>query len=139
MGVYYGNCLIIIAIISQCGGGPSNKSSSNSGYDEGHDAGYTAGHRAGYDEGYQIGYREAERKYQNSGYQAGYNAARGEFQARINRMTADHENELRNSYNTGFTEGEVSMRNRITRDIEINAQNRIRQGDRNAILFDPKD
>jgi flagellar biosynthesis/type III secretory pathway protein FliH len=121
--------IIIVAIVSQCDscGNSNYNSRSNMGYGEGYNNGYTQG------------YNEAKNEYQNSGHEDGYNKSKEEYQAKIDKLINDYEDKINETYNRGFAEGEVAMRDRIAEQIELNAQNKIRQGDWNAILFDPKD
>jgi hypothetical protein len=116
-------CVIIIAVVYNCG---NHRNSSNNRYSD------------RYDEGYKTGYNAAKNEYQNSGYESGYNKAKQEYQLRINKLTAEYEEKIKVSYNNGFSEGEILMRKKITEEIELNAKNKARQGDWNAILFDPK-
>jgi uncharacterized membrane protein YkoI len=92
-----------------------------------------------YDLGYEAGYNKAKQEFQNSGYDTGYEDARIEYQRRINNLARDYDTKVKDEYKKGFTDGEVSMREQITAKIELDARNKARQGDWNAILFDFKD
>jgi flagellar biosynthesis/type III secretory pathway protein FliH len=108
-------CIIITTAAGMCSNyGNSNNSNSNNRYTE------------GYNKGYEEGYNTAEKEYQNSGYESGYNKAKQEYQLRINKLVAEYEEKTKESYNNGFTEGEISMRDRITEEIELNAKNKAR-------------
>jgi hypothetical protein len=132
-------CIIIIVIVSTCGNcGGSSASSSNNSYGEGYNKGYNDAKSEYQKIGYENGFNDAKKEYQDSGYESGYNRAKEEYQLRIDKLAAENEVKTKESYNKGFIEGEVSMRDRITEEIELNAKNKARQGDWSAILFDPK-
>jgi flagellar biosynthesis/type III secretory pathway protein FliH len=131
--------LLIILGISQCGtcSAPGN-SSSSSGYNSGYEAGYNKAKKEFQNSGYEAGYNKAKNEFQNSGYDAGYNTAAREYQLKIAGLEKSYEIKIQDAYREGFSDGEIAMRNRITAEIELNAKNKARQGDWNAILFDPK-
>jgi flagellar biosynthesis/type III secretory pathway protein FliH len=140
--------LVIISGVSQCGNCSSpSSSSSDSGYNSGYNSGYKDGYNkakqefqnSGYNSGYKDGYDIAKQEFQNSGYNTGYNTAKNEYQKTIDNLAKDYEIEIQNTYQKGFSDGEISMKNQITTKIELDAKNKARQGDWNAILFDLKD